>query len=86
MPSFSGAALQPRELRIVAVEHDRAAGLQPDENFRLGVGNRLDAGEELQMHRLHRGDDGDLRAYHLDQGLDFAGVIHADLEDRKLDL
>ena len=83
MPSFLARALQPGELRIVAVEHHRAAGLDALEDFRLGVGDRLDAGKEFQMHRLDRGDDGDLRPHHPDQRLDFAGVIHADLEDRE---
>ena len=65
------------------VVDDVLAGL-----VQLGIASRarLDAGEELQMHRLHRGDDGGVRAYHPDQGFDFAGMVHADLEDRKLDL
>ena len=75
--------LQSRELRIVAVEHHGAAGLDTCKDFRLGIGNRLDAGKELQMHRLHRGDHGHLRPHHLHQRLDFAGVIHADFEDRE---
>ena len=83
MPSFLARAGQPGELRIVAVEHHRAAGLDACKDFRLGVGDRLDAGKELQMHRLDRGDDGDMRPHHPHQRLDFAGVIHPDLEDRK---
>ena len=83
MPSFLARRCKPGELRIVAVEHHRAAGLDAGKDFRLGVGDRLDAGKELQMHRLDRGDDGDMRPHHPDQRLDFAGVIHADLEDRK---
>ena len=42
MPSSLRTPLQPRELRIVAVEHGRAAGLEALENFRLGVGDRLE--------------------------------------------
>ena len=36
------AALEPRELRAVAVDHRRAAALDPEEDFRLRVGNRLE--------------------------------------------
>ncbi len=70
-------------MRVVAVEHRRAAGLDARKDFRLGVGNRRDAGKEFQMYRLDGGDDGDVRPDRFDQRLDFAGMVHADLEDGK---
>jgi hypothetical protein len=39
--------------------------------------------EEFEMHRLDRGDDRDMRPHHPTSGVDLAGVVHADLEDRK---
>ncbi len=80
---LAGAPLQPGELRIIAVEHHRAARLDARKDFRLGIGNRLDAVKKFQMHRLDGGDDGHLRPHHFDQRLDFVGMVHADLEDRK---
>ena len=47
---------QPLEMRVVAVEHGRAAGLEPDEDLGLGVGDGLDDAEVFQMHRLDGGD------------------------------
>ena len=55
---------QAVEMRIVAVEHGGAAGRHAVEDLGLGVGDRLDRGEELDMHRLDRGDDRDVRAHH----------------------
>ncbi|GCC45431.1 hypothetical protein chiPu_0029314 [Chiloscyllium punctatum] len=75
--------LQPRELSVVAVEHNGTVRLESGKDLRLGVGDRLDAGEEFQMHRLDRGDDGDVRPHHLHQRSDLAGMVHADLEHRK---
>ena len=37
-------------------------------------------GEVAQVHRLDRGDDGHVRAHHLGERRDLAGVVHADLE------
>src|ERR1700743_2933485 len=69
------ARLQPPELRIVAVEPRGAAGLDAGKDLGLGIGDRLDAGEELQMHRLYRGDDGDMRPHHLHQRLPLAARV-----------
>ena len=77
------APLQPRELRVVAVDHRRAARLEPEEDFRLGVGDSLERAEEFQMHRLDGGDDRYMRAHQPGQRLDLAGMVHADLEHRE---
>ena len=66
---------------IVAVEDRRAAGLQPLENLGLRLGDGLDAVEEFDMDRRDRGDDRGMRADELGQRRDFAGMVHADLED-----
>ncbi len=55
-------ACEPLEMGIVAIDDRRAARLQPTEDLRLGVGDLLDGAEEAEMHRRHRGDDGDMRA------------------------
>src|SRR6185312_7387948 len=57
------------------------AALDAGKDLGLRVRNRLDAGEELQMHRLDGGDDGDMRPHHFYQRLDLACMVHADLED-----
>ena len=46
-----GAGAQALEMRIVALKNGDAAGLEPVENLRLGVGDRLDVREILDMHR-----------------------------------
>jgi hypothetical protein len=39
-------------LRVVAIDHGGAARLEAEENFRLGVGDRLDRPEIFQMRGL----------------------------------
>src|SRR5262249_35106645 len=77
-----GAALQPRELRIVTIEHRGATALDAEEDFRLGVGDRLERAEELEVHRLDRRDDSNLRPHQLDEWLNLAGMVHANFEYR----
>src|SRR5262249_59071449 len=74
------AALKLRELRVVAVDHRRAAALEPEEDFRLGVRDRLERAEEFKMHRLDRGDDRDLRPHQPRERPDFARTGPAQLE------
>ena len=52
--------------------------------FGLGVVNRLDRAEEAEMHRRHRGDDGDIRPDQLGQGFQLAGVVHTGLEHAEI--
>ena len=47
----SGGLRQPFELRRVAVERRGAAGLEAEEDLGLGVGDRLDRAEMLDMDR-----------------------------------
>ena len=77
---FGGAALEPLIVRIVAIEERRAAGFEAEEDFGLGIGDGGDGGKEFEMHRLDRGDDGDVRAHQAGQRRDFARMVHADLE------
>ena len=79
-------ALQARKLRIVAIEHRRAAGLDAEKDFRLGIGDRLDILEEFEMHRLHGGDDRHMRPHQSHQRFDLAGMVHADLEHAEGDI
>ena len=82
-PARSAWRREAREMRIVAIDDRCAARHDAGKNLRLGVGNRFDRCEELQMHRLDGGDDRDVRAHELGQRRDLAGVIHADFEHRK---
>ncbi len=75
-----GLGLQAVEVRIVERQDGRAAGHQAVEDLGLGVGDLRHRGEELDMHRLDRGDDGDVRPHHLRQRRDLAGMVHAELE------
>ena len=68
-------------MRVVAVENRDAAGLEPEEDLGLGIGNRLDRREEAEMHRLHRRDHRDMRAHEPREVGDLAGMVHAELED-----
>ena len=69
--------LQPRELRIVAVDDGGAARLDALKNLGLRVGDGLDRGKELQMHRLDGGDDRHMRPHEPGQRRDLARMVHA---------
>ena len=79
-----GVLLQPCELRIVAVEHHRAAGLDAEQRFppwhrqspRCRQRISRCTGSTVVMTAT-------CRPHHPHQRIDFAGVIHADLEHRK---
>jgi hypothetical protein len=73
-------------MRAVAVEDGGPFGVHAEEQFRLGVGDRLDRQEELDMHRLDGGDDADMRARERGQGGDLAGVVHADFLHHPVDV
>ena len=75
-----GAALEMGELRDIAIDDCRAARLDAEKDFRLGVGDLGQRAEVLQMHRRDRGDDRDMRADQPRQRLDLAFVIHAHFE------
>jgi len=72
-----GLLLQTCEMWIVTVDHHGAAWLDALEYLRLGVGDGLDRWEELQMHRLHGGDDRHMGAHQPGQRRDLAGMVHA---------
>ena len=55
---------QALEIGVVAVDHRRAARLEAGEDLALGVGDAPDRAEELDVHRLDRGDDRHVRAHH----------------------
>ena len=82
-PCFSARAFSRANCELSRLSTAAPPGSSAGEDFGLGVGDRLDAGEEFQMHRLDRGDDGDMRPHHLDQRLDLARMVHADLEHGK---
>jgi hypothetical protein len=52
-------------MRIVERQDRRAAGHEAVENLRLGIGDLRQRAEELDMDRLDRRDDRDLRPHHL---------------------
>ena len=79
------ARFQPRELRIVAVEHQHAAiGSTPSKISALASAiasmpakNSRCTGSTVVM------TSATVRPHHLHQRRDLAGMVHADLEDRK---
>ena len=56
------------------------------ENLRLGVGDRVRRGEEPEVRVADVGPHADVRLGDADQRADFAGVIHAQLDDRDVRL
>ena len=77
-----GAALELRELRIVAIEDGGAAGFEAEKNLRLGVGDLGERTEEFEMHRRDRSDDRDMRTGEPRQRRDLAGVVHSHFQHR----
>jgi hypothetical protein len=75
------ALLQPSELRIVAVDHRGPAARKAAEDLGLRVGDGFHRSEELEMHRLDRGNDRDLRLHQASERLDLTRMIHAELKD-----
>ncbi|OIQ66495.1 hypothetical protein GALL_519320 [mine drainage metagenome] len=80
--SLGGRHQNRRHLEI-SVQHRDAMGLQPLQDRGLLVRNRRNVGERLQMRRGHRGNHRHMRARHLRQRRDFAGMVHPDLDHRK---
>ena len=79
---FFGAALEMGELRDVAIDDRRAARLDAEKDFGLGVGDLCERAQIFQMHRRDRGDDRDMRADEARQRLDLAFVVHAHFQHR----
>ena len=64
-----GAALEARELRVVAIDDRGTAGSETEKDLRLGVGDLGERAEEFEVHRRDRGDDGDVGRASRDSGL-----------------
>ena len=77
-----GGVGELRELPDVAIDDGRAARLEPEKDFGLGLGDLLQRAEEFEMHRRDGGDDRHMRAHHLRERRDLAGMVHADFEHR----
>ena len=75
---------EPREVRIVAVQHGDATGFEPEKDFGLGIGDRLDRREKAEMGRLDRGDHRDVRPHQLSENGYLARMVHAQLENAVL--
>ena len=69
--------------RVLGDDRD-AAGLEPLEDLGLGVGDRLDRAEMLDMRRGDGGDQRDVRAHQPGQRGDLAGMVHAHFEARRI--
>jgi len=67
---IASRVIKPRETADCRVKHDPRRRLDTGKDLRLGIGDRLDAGKEFQMHRLDGGNDCDMRPQHLDQRRD----------------
>ena len=79
----SGRRDQPVAMAAVVRDDRGASRFQPLEDFRLGVGDTLLVGEELDMRGADIGDDGDVRADQAGQRGDLAGVVHPHLQHRE---
>ena len=71
---------QSEVMRVVAVENRYTAGFKAKKDLGLGIGNRLDRGEEAEMHWLHCRDHRDMRLHQPGKARDLAGMVHAELE------
>ncbi len=72
---------------VVPIENRNAAvfgGRQRLGQFRLGLLNALDGAQPAQVAGTHVGDDAHVRAAKFTQARDFAGVVHAHLQDGPL--
>ena len=72
---------ESRIMRIVTVQHGDAAGFEPEKDFGLGIGDRLDRGEKAEMGGLDRGDHCDVRPRQPSENGYLAGMVHAQLEN-----
>ncbi len=73
-----------RDARVIGVgdeDHGRGGLFK---NLRLGIGDVVDRSEKPQVRLAHVGPDAHVRRGHAHQPADFAGVIHAQLDDRNL--
>ena len=81
----AGGGGQPGKLRTIPIEHRDPARFDPDEDLGLGVGDRFGRGEELLVHRLHGGDDRDVRTGETGERIELPRVVHAHLEHTESD-
>ncbi len=77
------AGEEPRELLAVAWQNRDTARLEAREDLGLGVGDRLDRAQELEMGGRYPGNGGDVRPDLPRERLDLTRVVHAHLEDAK---
>ena len=85
-PRITSGGSQAIEIRVVTIENGGTALFDSFENFGFGVRDIFDAGKEFHMRGFYRRDQGDMRAGKARQGRDFAGMVHAYLEHRKIDV
>src|SRR5690606_10275285 len=74
--------LEELEAVVVAVDQRMPVRLDPLEDLRLRLRDLLEAPEVAEMRGRDQRHDTNVRAHQLHQRSNFAGVIHADLEDR----
>ena len=60
-----------------------SVGLETLEDLALGVGDRLNRAEVLDMRRCDGGDERDVRTDHARERRDLAGIVHAHFEHRE---
>src|SRR5215471_14268973 len=67
-------------MRVVSVENRGAAGLKPQKDLCLRIGNCFERRKESEMRRLHSRDHRDMRAYEPRQVGDLSRMVHAEFE------
>src|SRR5664280_640609 len=70
--------LNARDPRVAGVEDERAVAVEVADELRLGRGDRLDVGEELEVDRRHHGDQHRVGLGDGAETVEFAGVAHAE--------
>ena len=71
---------KPCVVLIVAIQYGDPARFESEENFRFGIGDRLDRGKKAEMGGLDGGDHRDVRPHQPSEIRYFAGTVHTQLE------
>ena len=74
----------PRSRGSSALATSTSSGARLLEDLRLGVGDRVGGREEPEVRVADVGPHADVRLRDADERADFAGMIHAELDDRHL--
>jgi hypothetical protein len=72
---------EPRIMRTIAIQYGDARGFEPEKNFTLCIGDRLNRGKKAEMRGLDGGDYPNVRSRQSSEIGYFARMVHAQLEN-----